>query len=245
MKTLVTATLLISAMGASTIAHSATYVFQEGAEITVDGIGTGLFYTSTHDTQISTDSLNSPLGNRNSIWIDDWPTSTFNGLMRFDDIFGSGSGQVSVGSTITSASLGLNIFDGGTSLNFGEIHADQAWMEETATWASVLGGNGTTFGTDTTLLGVANPEHITGWNYTDVTSSLSAWALDASLNNGWAFAPDGGNTGLMAFYTSEAGQAFRPTLTVEVVSAVPVPAAVWLFGSGLIGLAGVARRKKA
>ena len=29
------------------------------------------------------------------------------------------------------------------------------------------------------------------------------------------------------------------------VSAVPVPAAVWLFGSGLLGLVGVARRKKA
>ena len=29
------------------------------------------------------------------------------------------------------------------------------------------------------------------------------------------------------------------------VSAVPVPAAVWLFGSGLLGLIGVARRKKA
>ena len=29
------------------------------------------------------------------------------------------------------------------------------------------------------------------------------------------------------------------------VSAVPVPAAVWLFGSGLIGLVGFARRKKA
>ena len=28
------------------------------------------------------------------------------------------------------------------------------------------------------------------------------------------------------------------------VSAVPVPAAVWLFGSGLLGLVGVARRKK-
>ncbi len=28
-------------------------------------------------------------------------------------------------------------------------------------------------------------------------------------------------------------------------SAVPVPAAVWLFGSGLLGLVGVARRKKA
>ena len=30
-----------------------------------------------------------------------------------------------------------------------------------------------------------------------------------------------------------------------VISAVPVPAAVWLFGSGLLGLIGVARRKKA
>jgi hypothetical protein len=30
-----------------------------------------------------------------------------------------------------------------------------------------------------------------------------------------------------------------------VVSAVPVPSAVWLFGSGLVGLAGVARRRKA
>ena len=31
---------------------------------------------------------------------------------------------------------------------------------------------------------------------------------------------------------------------VEFVSAVPIPAAVWLFGSGLIGLIGVARRKE-
>lgn len=33
-----------------------------------------------------------------------------------------------------------------------------------------------------------------------------------------------------------------PTVTA---SAVPVPAAVWLFGSGLLGLVGIARRKKA
>ena len=32
---------------------------------------------------------------------------------------------------------------------------------------------------------------------------------------------------------------------VGQVSAVPVPAAAWLFGSGLVGLVGVARRKKA
>ncbi len=33
--------------------------------------------------------------------------------------------------------------------------------------------------------------------------------------------------------------------TIVPVSAVPVPAAVWLFGSGLLGLVGVARRKMA
>ena len=30
---------------------------------------------------------------------------------------------------------------------------------------------------------------------------------------------------------------------VSAISAVPVPGAVWLFGSGLIGLIGIARRK--
>lgn len=36
------------------------------------------------------------------------------------------------------------------------------------------------------------------------------------------------------------------TLTIKAVNTlVPIPAAVWLFGSGLIGLVGMARRKKA
>lgn len=38
--------------------------------------------------------------------------------------------------------------------------------------------------------------------------------------------------------------AYFDNIRVEV-EAVPVPAAVWLFGSGLIGLVGMARRKKA
>ena len=34
------------------------------------------------------------------------------------------------------------------------------------------------------------------------------------------------------------------SITIHTQSLVPVPAAVWLFGSGLLGLVGIARRKK-
>ena len=34
-------------------------------------------------------------------------------------------------------------------------------------------------------------------------------------------------------------------IEISQIAAVPVPAAVWLFGSGLLGLIGIARRKKA
>lgn len=38
---------------------------------------------------------------------------------------------------------------------------------------------------------------------------------------------------------------YMGSLLVHEVAAVPVPAAIWLFGSGLIGLAGIIQRKKA
>lgn len=45
--------------------------------------------------------------------------------------------------------------------------------------------------------------------------------------------------------TKLADGSFEAVLSVNgSINPVPVPAAVWLFGSGLIGLAGVARRKK-
>ncbi len=48
------------------------------------------------------------------------------------------------------------------------------------------------------------------------------------------FLAKSGNVTSSQFYINEIG-----------FSAVPVPAAIWLFGSGLVGLIGVARRKKA
>jgi len=58
-------------------------------------------------------------------------------------------------------------------------------------------------------------------------------SMGASAQNGFA---DASNTLTMQF-VDDTG------LVAASVSAVPVPAAVWLFGSGLIGLVGIARRK--
>ena len=57
------------------------------------------------------------------------------------------------------------------------------------------------------------------------------------------FAPDWFGGG--AFPAKLAPQPTYGTATINVTatSAVPVPAAVWLFGSGLLGMAGVARRR--
>ena len=44
---------------------------------------------------------------------------------------------------------------------------------------------------------------------------------------------------------SDSSEWIRASLLVADTTVVPVPAAVWLFGSGLIGLIGVAKRKKA
>ena len=58
---------------------------------------------------------------------------------------------------------------------------------------------------------------------------------------------EGGFTGIAGMFTTSQsllGQTFSATGIAKVGAVVPVPAAVWLFGSGLLGLAGIARRKQ-
>lgn len=61
------------------------------------------------------------------------------------------------------------------------------------------------------------------------------FTLDHPLNSGgWGI-----DAGSVIYFSAENSYA---TMSALDVSSVPVPAAVWLFGSGLLGLVGVARR---
>jgi len=77
--------------------------------------------------------------------------------------------------------------------------------------------------------------------FTNVQSNSYWSGSEFDSSNAWGF-----NFGLGGQGTG--GKDFSSTFAWAVrsgdVSAVPVPAAVWLFGSGLIGLLGMARRKR-
>jgi len=84
-----------------------------------------------------------------------------------------------------------------------------------------------------------------GFGIVDILAEASANSIsgpvsdDASVSGSFNFTLGAGNRQI---FTGVAGGFVD---SIGAASAVPVPAAVWLFGSGLLGLVGVARRKRA
>ncbi len=94
----------------------------------------------------------------------------------------------------------------------------------------------------------------------DTATNLNEFAQGDGVGIGGSPFQDGPFVGFNAnfdvttltFQSQDANATIAANCTFELgntcpttVSAVPVPAAVWLFGSGLLGLVGIARRKKA
>jgi hypothetical protein len=105
---------------------------------------------------------------------------------------------------------------------------------------TLLGGSGNSFSYVSTDFGTSVEGNILGLSQAGVFDDMAQYLL---------FTPGGGGITPVSLCTTTDGGCTPPDNDYLVwkgeVNPVPVPAAVWLFGSGLIGLVGIARRKKA
>lgn len=185
-----------------------TTSFQEGSDS----------YASTQDTYIDESSPSSSFGSNTTATVD---ADTGSGndaqaLIRFDNIMGTGSGQVPSGATIISARLELNVSDASASGATIGLHRMLTTWTESSTWNSLTNGVQTD-GSDASATAdatVADPT-ATGTIILDgLESTVQAWADGSATNYGWVLTND--NADGWSFNSSENGTtSLRPKLIVE------------------------------
>ncbi|MEM6398484.1 MAG: HYR domain-containing protein, partial [Bacteroidota bacterium] len=188
---------------------SETLQFQNGLS------NAGGVYEGTDDTYIREGVLNgnSNFGTSTEVTIDNSPLSQ--GLLQFTDIFGTDAGQIPPGSTITSATLTLDVFNiGGAGIEMSRVLG--AWEESSVTWNNFTLNGNTEAGAQqdeveaTNTLRIISP--LLGVRQIDVTEDVQVWS-DAGDNNGWVFFNS--STNGLDFTSSESSTTdARPVLSV-------------------------------
>jgi hypothetical protein len=140
-------------------------------------------YTGTFDTFLSTGNPDNPHGTGDFF---EWDLSTLSyGLLRFENIFGSGANQIPNNAAILSASIVYFVTNVGNTADIDEATSD--WDESTT--FNNFPGDPLNQGDNVTTA----PATPTGSYNIDVTSSISKWLSNPSLNKGWIFIPTGSN----------------------------------------------------
>jgi hypothetical protein len=194
---------MILAMCFANQALSDTAVFQQGAS----------GYNGTVDTFLKQATPASSFGGSSIV---EWDGSDGGGqnfgLLRFDNIFGSGPGQIPAGSLITSATLTYNVGNPGNAATVNEVVVD--WDESVTynTFGGDVGVQVDEYGTE-----VGSAAGGAGENTLDVTGSIVTWLDNPSANKGWIFRPTGGTDGVEFASSENTNSSQRPKLTVDHV----------------------------
>jgi hypothetical protein len=162
------------------------------------------------------------------------------GSYSFDTTLGGGNPEVGMlNATVGLTQMGIHmLFDWNGNLNIDVFVV--------ASLNSVYGS-----GVGTKVVGTPCTATVKNclWTGKGWVGGLSSNA--PSGNQTWMLAAvDGNGDGVMGIPMAAGGPfagfnaGFNANMTPTLNSPVPVPAAVWLFGSGLLGLIGIARRKK-
>ncbi len=130
-----------------------------------------------------------------------------------------------------------------TGISLSKVWGTDGSLNDTSNVTFFSTGAG---GTTASLTGATLPASsfltIEGWNFQLTTLNVIDQRSNLlSLKGSGSLSGNGYDT-TNAIWSFSTGNMTSYNMTV---STVPLPAAVWLFGSGLLGLAGIARRRKA
>ncbi len=186
----------------------ATVTFQDGTND----------YNGTVDTYLRATQPDTPQGASPTL---EWDLNEGTGgpqytLIRFDNLFGSGPGQIPNGVFITSATLSYTVFETGDSATVNE--AAIQWTEN-STFNDFGGEPDVQPDEYGNLVGTAAGGPI-GVQTLDVTSSMNSWYANPSSNHGWIFRPqlsDGVDVRSSDYTTA----AERPVLSVTYSTTPP------------------------
>jgi hypothetical protein len=239
---------LLSLLGGSMLAgtaSAATCVTGSSAETSLQGIFDNMTVGGGSSVNAATDCLPD---NSDSIW--SITGSGLSGTTMIIEIAGQAGTNTFGVYDAANNSNSVQLFDGAASggdQTVMSIKLDgSVWVNLVDTGVNFAGNSfgyylGTvngTFYSDTSLNG-DTADHMLAYQGTGDTIQLPNIAPGTWTANEYALAWEDLPASAADFDYNDM------VLMVESVEPVPVPAAVWLFGSGLLGLIGMARRKKA